>query len=113
MTHRIIAMLLLALLLGPASASAAPVLIPVRAVALDDGQTLVTWQPPPGAALSCVTTYAGGVCLVGAAPGRLLVRAAYGEPISLLIQSEAAIIALGATSAGPPPIYLPAVEVSR
>ena len=104
---------LLCILIAPASAAAAPALIPVRAYRLDASRALVTWQAVPGAALSCVTTYAGGRCVVGDAPGRLVVDAAQGEPVSLTVQAGAVIVAVGATNVGPPPVYLPAVEVSR
>ena len=64
--RRLAAILLAALLLQPA-----PALLPVRAQ-LQAGALVVTWQPPPGQAVACVTRADGLLlaCVVGGA-GRL------------------------------------------
>jgi hypothetical protein len=111
--RRILIAALCCLLIAP-SAAAAPALLSVRAVAQSDGvHALITWEAVPGAVLSCVAApqQQPGICLPLSAPPRLVVVAAWGEPVSVTIRNEVQTLAVGAASVGPPPIYLPAVEV--
>jgi lysophospholipase L1-like esterase len=93
---------------------ATPAALSVRAVALDATRARVSWEAIPGAVLTCVyAPQEPGACLVGKSPPAMTVRAAWGEPVVVVARSETMTLAVGGASVGPPPIYLPAVEVSR
>lgn len=110
---RLLIAALLALVLV-SSVAATPAQLAVRAVELTPTTAVVTWDAVPGAVLTCVyTPQQGGVCLPAGSRPRMVVRAAPGEAVAVVAQSEIMLLAAGGAVVGPPPVYLPLILLLR